>query len=163
MENVFQCQRLFYKLEYNLHVFLNSKPEGQYFAVNWVKSVIVPVERKSCNSSFPICRCFGGYLKSVWVGKNDSFIIFFSMYCCYWLFIPMQFVSLIFQNIFIPKMFDAKNWIFRRKPIISISKFYPFFDKIGFSQRKRKCGDFFPLGIVFTRTPKCHTFVNHCC
>ena len=79
MENVFQYQRLFYKLEYNLHVILNSKPEGQYFAVNWVSSVIVSVERKSWNSSFSIRLCFGIFLKSIWVGKRDGFTIFLNV------------------------------------------------------------------------------------
>ena len=56
-------------------MFLNSKPEGQLFAVNWVKSVIVSVERKSCNSSFSVRRCFGSFLKSVWVGNFSECIV----------------------------------------------------------------------------------------
>ena len=159
MENVFRCQRLFFELEYNLHIF-KFKTVGQHFAVNWVKSVIVSVERKSCNSSFSFCRCFGFFLKSVWVGKSNGFIFFLNVL----LVLVVNSNSICFsnfQNIFILKMFNPKNWNFRRKPIISINKFYQFFDKIGFSKRKKNVERIFTVCITSTRTAKCHTFHNY--
>ena len=35
------------------------------------------------------------------------------------------------------KMFDAENWIFRRKSLITFYKFHPFLKEIGFSERKK--------------------------
>ena len=158
---MFQCQRLFYKLEYDLHVFfLNSKPEGQYFAVNWVKSFIVSVERKSCNSSFSIYRCFGCFLKSVWVGKRDGFIIFSK--CIVGIGCKFQFnlFLLPFKIYLSSKCLMQRTEFFVGNQLFRLDKLYPFFYKIGFSKRKRKCGDFFTVCITSTRTAKCHTFVK---
>ena len=39
-------------------------------------------------------------------------------------------------------MFDTKNLIFRKKPIIMVKNFYPFLEVIGFSMSKRNVDTF---------------------